>query len=230
MPMSDSKTNPNPDNLDAERYFLGEMSAAEQEEFEARMFESRETAEEVLGLYALAANAKAVMAEGEEARAADRPAGVSWMDLVSSWLRPAVLWPAATVALLAVVSYQAMVSTPRLRRELADTMRARVVATTVLRPLTRGDGNTISLDAAQPLIRLSFDVNWSGVPEQVACRIAKADGEAIVELPVEPRDLAGAMEIAVPAGLFEPGRYVLTLSGTPGELEERFEFDVTAGR
>ena len=47
----------------AERYYLGEMTPAEQEEFEREMFESPELGEEVRDLHIFAENAKSVLAE-----------------------------------------------------------------------------------------------------------------------------------------------------------------------
>ncbi len=228
--MSDPRSTGGAENYDAERYFLGEMTPAEQEEFEGRMFESRELGDQVLDLHALAANAKAVMGERESPRLVQPPAEPDWADAFVAWFRPQTLWPAAAMALLVVSAYQGLVAIPALRRDLTQVMQPQLVAATVLRPLARGADNIVALDAAQPLVRLSFDVNWSGAPQQIRCRILDADGATVVELPVAPRDLAGSMEITFPSHLLEPGRHTLTLTGTPGDLEERFEFDAAPVR
>lgn len=229
MRMKHSKSQDGADGYDAERYLLGEMSAAEQEEFEARMFESPELGEEVVELHAFAANAKAVMEEDEEA--ASRPAErserkLTWGDAWAAWLRPGVFWPAAAAALTVVVAYQAFVSVPRLREELAAIRSPQAVATTFLRPLTRGDENVVVPAPGQPLVRLSFDLNWSSRPDDVLGQVTTDSGETVAEFAIASEDLNETMELSLPADALSPGRYTLRLFSRSADVEERFELEV----
>ena len=206
----------------AERYYLGAMTPAEQEEFEREMFESPELGEEVRDLYIFAENAKSVLQEEK---------GFQPAPVAVPWFRSPFIWPVAACVALTALVYQSFVSVPKLRQELAELRRPQVVVATVLRPVTRGNDNVVVIREAQELVRLSFDVNPSRPYAGVICSVGKTGAEPAFELPIAPQDLPlGSLEVQFLAGFLEAGRYELVLSGTTGkgenEVIETYEFVV----
>jgi len=210
----------------AERYFLGEMAPREQEEFEREMFESPELGEEVRELFALAENAKVVFEEDQALGPAEEPA--SFVESIAAWFRPSVAWPTAACLASAALIYVSLVSMPGLRNELDALRSPQIVAATVLRPLTRGADNTVTIHESQKLVRLSFDVNATGLYESAHCVVRAAGGEEVFRLAVARQELLDSLEVSFPAGLLSSGRYELELRGVMAdgdeELMERYEF------
>ncbi len=209
----------------AERYYLGEMTPAEQEEFEREMFESPELGEEVRDLHIFAENAKSVLAE--ERSFQPSPVAVPWFRSPFIW---PVAWPVAACVALAVLVYQGFVI-PELRQEVAELRSPQLLAGTFLRPPTRGDDNVVVVSESQEFVLVSFDVNPSRPYATVICRVGKTDAEPAFELQIPPQELlSGSLPVLIPSGLLEAGRYELVLSGTTGkgenEVIETYEFVV----
>src|SRR5579884_3964368 len=143
----------------AERYLLGELPAAEAEEFERHFFECADCAQAVEAASQFIANARVVFTEGfVESRRQRSDAGhrVSVRERMRAWWSLPAWIPAAAALSLAVVAvYQGLVLIPGLRQGL-DTARA--LPAFQLAGLSRGAGETISVPAGTPWLALSLDV------------------------------------------------------------------------
>ena len=141
----------------AERYLLGELPAAEAEDFERHFFECADCAQAVDAGNQFIANAQVVFSQGfvEPRRSEARPR-VSVRDRMRAWWwMPGWLPAAAALALAVVAVYQGLVLIPGLRQGL-DTARA--LPAFQLAGLSRGAGETISVPAGTPWLALSLDV------------------------------------------------------------------------
>ncbi len=143
----------------AERYLLGELPAAEAEEFERHFFECADCAQAVEAGSQFIANARVVFTEGSvESRRerGDARHRVSVRERMRAWWSMPGWIPAAAALALAVVAvYQGLVLIPGLRQGL-DTARA--LPAFQLAGLSRGAGETVSVPAGTPWLALSLDV------------------------------------------------------------------------
>ena len=138
-----------------ERYLLGEMSEPERFAFEDHYFQCVTCADDVRagsamvrGIQAVGREDAAVRPRAAAAAPAER-AGSRWW----GWFSPAALaTSAAALTLGCVVSYQSLVTIPRLSA-------SRAVSPVVLRAAARGDEQTIDVRGDQPYSILSLDVN-----------------------------------------------------------------------
>lgn len=143
----------------AERYLLGELPAAEAEEFERHFFDCADCAEAVEAGTQFIANARAVFGEGAvepgRKRGDARQRSSVRERLRAWWSLPAWVPAAAALALAVVAVYQGLVVIPGLRQGL-DTARA--LPAFQLAGLSRGAAETISVPSGTPWLALSIDV------------------------------------------------------------------------
>jgi hypothetical protein len=206
----------------AEKYVMGELPAAEREQFEDHFFGCIDCAGDVRDLMQVAANLKVVIAE--QAEAAPAPARESrrtWMDPWRAfWTRPA--YGAALACALLVLSgiggYQAIT----LRKQ----MNPQVVAAFMLRPESRGEETLIDVTKLGAFLLLEADVptatgdlNWEVRRSDSASSLM--GGAAAVPAP------GATFKLLVPASKLQPSQYVLAIRtgsvlGSPTEVRYRF--------
>jgi hypothetical protein len=202
----------------AERYLLGQLSASETEEFELHFFDCLECARELRAGAIFEDNAKAVFLE--ERAAAERtseetrrpveakPSVWAWF-----WQRPwGVAAPAlASLLLLGVTGYQALVVIPGLRSQLHDILAPQVVASNVLPPISRGDARPLEVPAGGRFYAIYMDPTWDGSFAGYVCSVLDESGSTrfSVRLPAPPP--GKPIQILMARSLLPSGRYTVVI-------------------
>jgi hypothetical protein len=200
----------------AEKYLLGEYSAAEQDEFAEHFFDCEECAKDVRLTALFMDTAKRVMA----ADLGDKPQ-LKVKSSSSGW-QPAWYAVAASIALLAVILYQNVVTIPKLRSFAAPQaleyfsivgMGSRSSAQTVLTPIHQ-----------KPFILL-LDVPPHENIYEYRCEISGATGNKVLSIDV-PEALANkTVPLLIPASALLPGNYTLTISGRSKQEASYTQFE-----
>jgi anti-sigma factor RsiW len=192
----------------SERYLLGEMSAQEQDRFEAHYFACDACAEEMRLASVLR---EEMSAPAVPADAAPSPrAGVVVRRDVPAWRRAQVVLPWAVAASLAlVVGYQSLPGVPG----LAGVDQAYAGSPVVLRGQTRGADPIVPLAATQSSIVLAPDAIFD-VPAEtpLAWELRGPGGNTLVSERAAAPDRGNPLLFVVPTGLLAPaGRHVLVV-------------------
>jgi hypothetical protein len=207
-----------------ERYVLGEMKPEEKELFEEHYFECENCALDVRAVTVFAANARALGREeaGKQTEAPNR----GWR----AWFQPA--WaPAFAMLLLGVVGYQALVSIPRLNREVASAAAPRQVQVATLTGQARGAPAPVEHSGSEPLL-LVFDLPPGVAYEKYTVEILNASGSRVAEVPVTAPAAGASLHILVPDQKLESGKYTVVVhgqgnSGDSAKVEvDRYSFEL----
>jgi len=200
-----------------DRYLLGELSAAEREDFEEHMFSCPACAEDVRAGMLFRANAKAVFRDELEHRVGEREnTRWSWLSWLGAKPAMAASW-AALCAVLAFTGYQNLLVMPQLRSQLAEVTEPQSYRSFALRSVSRGDDLAVELSASERFIGLSVPLD----PEQRygAYRAEFADGAGTVRFTVirpAPGVPGLALEFLVPASSLSAGPSMMNLYGLEG--------------
>jgi hypothetical protein len=206
----------------AEKYLLGEFSVAEQDEFAEHFFDCEECAKDVRLTALFMDSAKRVMA----ADLRDNPQLTAKRS--SSGWQPAWYAVAASIALLAVILYQNVVTIPKLRGFAAPQaleyfsiagMGSRSSAQTVLTPVRQ-----------KPFILL-LDVPPHENIFEYRCEISGADGNKVLSIDILEALAKKSVPLLIPASTLIPGDYTLTIlgrskQGAPYTQLEKYPFQV----
>ncbi len=200
-----------------DRYLLGELSAAEREDFEEHMFSCPACAEDVRAGMLFRANAKAVFRDEAERKVGEREsARWSWLSWLSAKPAMAASW-AALCAVLAFTGYQNLLVMPELQSQLAEATGPQSYRSFALRSVSRGDDLAVELSTTERFIGLSVVLD----PEQRhgAYRAEFADGAGTVRFTVTrpARSEPGLkLEFLVPASSLSTGPSTMNLYGLEG--------------
>jgi hypothetical protein len=218
-------------NHAVERYLLDELSTGERDRFEEHFFECMDCAEAVKSGFSLIENGKAVVKEGYRP---SRPGGVAEMPIRrarpnrSAWQSIASV--AATV-LVAITTYQNLVTIPRLREKLTDVERPRVLAHVLLRPAARGRLPVLKLDGNH-FVGLDLEVNEASNFPSYRIDLQTSSGTLLYNLASPPAP-DGSIEVELPASELRPGEYAILVRGQagnavtdPGPELGRYPFEV----
>ena len=172
--------------LAPERYLLGEMSAAEIDEFEEHLFVCHECAEAVKTGAAFADNTRAVFRE----EALLRPqAAVEQPKIVVRWwqkLTFPVLAPTfAALLLLCGAGYQRFVVIARLQGQLAQATAPQALPAFALHAVSRGSAPAITVPAQARSFSLYFDVATESA-SGYSCEVRDASGATRSSIHVPP--------------------------------------------
>lgn len=205
----------------AERYLLGELPAAEAEEFERHFFECADCAQAVEAGSQFIANTRVVFSEGlAESRRerSDARQRVSVRERMRAWWwMPGWIPAAAALALAVVAVYQGLVLIPGLRKGL-DTARA--LPAFQLAGLSRGTGEAISVPAGTPWLALSLDVPPDVHFSRYLCVITVGNRTLFrVESPAPPQ--GQPITILVPTDRLSSGMEEFTVYGLGPDGETR---------
>jgi hypothetical protein len=216
-------------SMAAERYVLGELHDSELEQFEEHFFSCPACAQDVRDLAAITEGAAiaggAAITEGaaiaggaaltggarevlkqprkteppKQRAAAPAPAW-RW-----PWLRlnPGFAWAGALAVVTLFAGYQT--------QQLQVAMRPQAVAAIVLKPETRGEPLTISMDKAAPFLR-PLAVDLPGATGRLQWEIQRTGSEKVIfqdaaDAP-EPDQL---FQVLLPSSRLAPGDYTLTV-------------------
>ena len=218
--------------LAVERYLLGDMTAAEVEQFEEHLFMCPECAQSVKMGAAFVDNARAVFKETEaHAVSEPTPRGITpqrmpwWRRLMFPVLAPAL----AALALLSVAAYQQFVVVAGLRAQLAAVTAPQFLPTFALHAASRGGPEEIVVPAGAHFFNLYFDVAV-GSPSGYSCAILDASGTATFaeHLPSPTPEAGGTISLLIGRSMLAQGDYTLVVSTeSPRKLEVgRYQFKV----
>ena len=215
----------------ADRYLLGELSAAELEGFEKHYFGCVECAQEVMAGEHLRASLRAVLRQ-QRAKAESRAPAPGWLD----WLfgRPAMAGSlAAACLLLALTTYQNLVVVPGLRTQLAEANAPQSYQSFTLRSLTRGDDWTVPLPRAARFAGLRIDLDPQYSFGRYRAEILDKSGSRLLSIESPPPQQPGdPLEFLVPSTSIPAGSYTLVIhglsDGQPGRETEigKYRFSV----
>jgi anti-sigma factor RsiW len=193
-----------------EKYFLGELSEPEREEFEQHYFGCLECAERVRDAASFLDSAGPILAPAASASAPK--------DLSSrrSWWRgghPATMAASLVFAsLLGATAYQGLVIAPRLRRELRETETLRVVPSYPL-TLSRSEPPIIAVSDEDRHVLLTLSQSFDRPYPAYRCRLQDATGRTLRAETLRPRPLGEELEILLPVTGLPAGAYVVTVEG-----------------
>jgi len=155
-------------------------------------------------------------ARGAVAGRTARP-GSRWF----SWVRAPVLVPSlAALVLAAVVSYQNLVSIPRLERPL-------VLSSAVLSSVSRGVAPVIRVDRKQALFNLNFEVDSPQAYPSYQCEFRNQVNNIVLSVNSGEKKVASfTLNLLLPAKLFPPGAYEMVLrpDSSPNLELRRYDF------
>jgi hypothetical protein len=189
-----------------ERYFLGELTGADQEGFEEHFFTCPECAEDVRALTVFAANAKAALRE--EAKPPSIPAYPGARTL---WLSAAL-----NIALLAALGYTVLKFAPQVKQELAEARAPQFVQDVPVLGVSRGDSAAREIAPTTRRIVFSFYL-----PEQfqsIAYQLKDESGPIgrRVTLPAPPKEDSSESHFSLSTAGLKPGAYEIAFWGMNG--------------
>jgi len=192
-----------------ERYLLGQLSASESEDFERHFFDCLECTRDLRAGALFEENARAVFLE-ERPSFAPSPAKASWWTRL--WERPWTAVPAfASVALAALVVYQAWVVIPGLRGELNAALSPQAVASHVLPPVSRGDARVLEVPAGQRFYTIYMDPTWGGSYSAYECSVQDESGATRFSVHVPAPQPGEPIQILMARSLLPAGRYTVII-------------------
>ena len=203
------------DTMAAERYWLGEMTEAEQQAFEAHYFECAECAEGVRADLRMTDGVRAAAAEARTASPAP-PARIA-----SRWKTSYI--PLAAAAVLAlVVGYQSLVVIPGLRTQLSP----RGLYPVTLRPDSRGQEPVVRTGAASDGFTLAIEINDVQEGTLMEYNIATVGGRQASSGRVEAPRAGTPLLLWLPTSVLgEPDRYELSVhDAATGRLLGSYRF------
>jgi hypothetical protein len=202
--------NEHTDNYTTERYVLGELPAAERDEFEEHIFNCAVCADDVRDTATVVAGVRAAVRQQNRFQRGRRNFTVPLA--------------AAASVLVAVLAYQQIVVIPPLKRDLENERQPYIARSYTLRDV-RAAQNVV-VDGRAPFI-LDFDIPPDPPSPSYTSRIIDAHGSTRLSLPVilaaQARD---PIHLSVPGGVLGAGDYTLTVTGTGGVPIVKLEFAV----
>jgi anti-sigma factor RsiW len=201
------------ETMAAERYALDEMPPEERNAFEEHYFDCSECAQSVRDTAFVAAGTRSLRVQ--QSVAAPRRA----------------LWAiAAAAALVAVISYQNLVTIPSLRGAGSSVALARVV-----HPVSFMIAGSRAAQSIEIVTAKGEDVSmYVDVPPEppwpsYAVEVHDASGKVRATVPVSAAEARESVLITVPGAALTPGHYELVITGSTTEKHQtiaRYPFDV----
>ncbi|MDE3199255.1 MAG: zf-HC2 domain-containing protein [Acidobacteriota bacterium] len=193
----------------AERYLLGELSAADAEKFELHYFECPQCAAAVENGEAFLANARAWFHRPEPAAQPEpkRTGNFAWAAF-AAWLRPAFAIP-VMAALAAIAIYQGLVVIPGLYRVLNP---ARSLPAVQLIGASRGEATVIHVPHGAPFASVMGDIPPGTAYRHYVCVLTRGSSE--VSAIVAPAPAEGMpVTVLIPSSQLKSGPQELDLYG-----------------
>ncbi len=193
-----------------EKYLLGEMTAAQREEFEAHLFDCEECAADLKATAAFLDAAKDEFKRGNLPKAAPsaRPRA-----LFGFLFRPALV-SGACACLLLVLLYQNLLVFPKLKGQVDRLQSPEILAAIPLIGANSRAGNVPARAVVDgESLLLSFDVPPGGGYDAYSAQLLGPSGGAIWATPISPAQAQDTVSLRIPGRRWEPGEYTLILQG-----------------
>jgi len=192
-------------NNATERYFLGELTGADREEFEEHYFMCPECTEDVRALTVFAVNAKAVFREKASGPAVH--AGVL--------LSGKALWLSAglNVALLLGIGYTTFKVAPELKQELAAARAPQFVQEVSVLGASRSAGTVREISPATRRVVFSFYLpeQFQSIEYQVKDESGTVQTKQSLAAP--PKEESAESHISLSTASLKPGAYEISFWG-----------------
>jgi hypothetical protein len=200
-----------------EKYLLGELSPDARDQFEEHYFDCPECAADVRALSTFMATSRTIFNEEPAAKtpsAAQKPARVGWFN----WLRPTVAVP-AIAALAAVVIFQAGVTIPNLKQQVAAQRGGQVYESSFrLQGSTRGESvSKVTIDPNQSFA-LDFDFTPAQTFPSYLGTLVGSSGSTVLTFHVSGDQANKELHLAIPENKVSPGTYSLIFTGENGAM------------
>jgi hypothetical protein len=200
-----------------ERYLLDELDSELRNEFEEHYFDCPECALDVSAGAQFAGHTKTVLAERSEpaaVHATPRPSPVAgWF----AWLRPAFAAPALAL-LLAVVSYQNLVTYPGFQSELN---RPRVLPAVSVNVGTWGAGGPSTVVPAGKGLLLFVRIPPDGAYARYTADLHSPSGKLEGSFTIEPAAGQDQWPVTIPSIHRDAGAYTLAIHGITAAGERK---------
>lgn len=203
----------------AEKYVLGELPQNLREDYEEHYFECAECALDLKAAAVFADTSREVL-RAERERSLERvsvAAGGGWR----AWFRPAVAVP-VFAALLLFIGYQNMVTIPQAKQgasvgggQVFTSSFSLKKADTLGEEAKAGDEGKVQVHANEGFA-LKFDFTPRQRFDSYIGQIQDESGRSVLQVRIPGSSANRELQIVVPAGVVEPGNYVLVLAGDPG--------------
>jgi hypothetical protein len=192
----------------AEKYLLGEFSATQQEEFAEHFFDCEECAKDVRLTALFMDTAKRVMAAdlGDKPNLTVKKSSSGWH---SAWYAVA-----ASIALLAVILYQNVVTIPKLRSFAAPQA---LEYFSIAGMGSRGTAQTVVTPSHERPFILLADIPSHENIDQYRCEILNGDGKTVLSIDVTEALARKTVPLLIPASTLSRGTYSFAISGRTKE-------------
>jgi hypothetical protein len=192
----------------AEKYLLGEFSATQQEEFAEHFFDCDECAKDVRLTALFMDTAKRVMAAdlGDKPNLTVKKSSSGWH---SAWYAVA-----ASIALLAVILYQNVVTIPKLRSFAAPQA---LEYFSIAGMGSRGTAQTVVTPSHERPFILLADIPSHENIDQYRCEILNGDGKTVLSIDVTEALARKTVPLLIPASTLSRGTYSFAISGRTKE-------------
>ncbi|MGC0773105.1 MAG: hypothetical protein WB543_09230 [Candidatus Acidiferrum sp.] len=202
----------------AEKYLLGELPKEQHAAYEEHYFVCLACAEELKATVAFMESGRQGVHDKNTQDLEDTRLAAN-VSLIDAWLnkllRPAFVIP-VFAALLLFIGYQNGVTIPHLKQTGAQARTAEVVPYFSLRPAERRGGpssETIKIGAHDAF---SLDVDMPNTStDGYVCQILDQSGRARISVTVSPEQAKRYVQINVPAGVLDPGKYDFVVLNGP---------------
>ncbi|HYM61983.1 MAG TPA: hypothetical protein VEZ11_13955 [Thermoanaerobaculia bacterium] len=186
------------DMMATEKYLLDEMIPSEREAFEEHFFVCAECADDVRDGRVLLDSGRAVARENA------RPARSA----------PQVWWAmAASLAFVAMIGYQNLVTIPRLHTERDAAMAPHVLhSLSFLTAGSRGVESQIVAAGDQPFT-LDFDIPPQQAFASYRCAVRDSGGSTRFNVILSASDAKTTVQLLIPGGVLSGGEYQLVIEG-----------------
>jgi hypothetical protein len=188
-----------------EKYLLGELSAAQVNEFEEHYFDCEECANDLRITSRFIDTTKKVLATD---RASEAPPPAKRR---TSWL-PSAYGIAASIALLGCVLYQNIVTIPQLRNSAAPQALALFSLSGVG---TRSAAATVITPTPGKPLGLLLDIPPHDNIAEYRCQLVNSSGTPVVSINLPEETATKTVSLFVPASVLKPGPYQLAIAGRP---------------
>ena len=202
----------------AVKYVLGELSAAQRDEYEDHYIDCPECAKDVHAAAAFADTTREVFRQEQQAEAAkakDRVRG-GWF----AWLKPIVAVPAFAV-LLIVVAYQNTVTIPRAKQEATEGAAQLFTTSFSLQMANVRGGEEVKVQVhPKEAFALNFDFTPSRSFDSYLCQLQDESGRSLLQKSIPGASANKEAHLVVPGGLVRPGKYSLVFTDARGSQEQ----------